>query len=197
VSEFSERPPADHSLIGRMVRAARLDPRLYAEVEADDKATSQAAAVVLLAALAGGVNFPGQPAFILVGGAMALVSWYLFSYVIYLVGGRLLPEPQTEANFKAVLRAVGFAYAPGVVRLLGIVPELQGPVLFVAFVWTLVATITAVRHALSYTSTWRAIGVCTVPLLGQLIVAALIAYSQTPHDDQGMAEPPVVPPWFD
>jgi hypothetical protein len=194
VSEFFERPAADRSLIGRMIRAAKLENQLYAEVEADETATGQAATVVLLAALAGGVNFPAQPGFILVGGILALASWVLFSYVIYLVGGRLLPEPQTNANFKAILRAIGFAYAPGVLRLLGIVPELQAPALFVAFVWTLVATITAVRHALSYSGSWRAIGVCAVPLLGQLIVAMMFAVTQAPVDGQGMIEPPVVLP---
>ena len=194
VPEFFERPAADRSLIGRMIRAAQLDPRLYAEVEADETATSQAATVVLLAAIAGGVNFPGESGQMLLGGVLALVSWYLFSYVIYLVGGRLLPEPQTKANFKAILRAVGFANAPGVLRLLGIVPELQIPVLFVALVWMLVATVTAVRHALSYTSSWRAIGVCVIPLLGQLLIAVVFAYTNTPDDQQGMAEPPVVLP---
>ena len=192
--EFFERPAADRSLIGRMIRAAQLDLRLYAEVEADETATSQAATVVLLAAIAGGVNFPGESGHMLLGGVLALVSWYLFSYVIYLVGGRLLPEPQTKANFKAILRAVGFANAPGVLRLLGIVSELQIPVLFVALVWMLVATVTAVRHALSYTSSWRAIGVCVIPLLGQLLIAVVFAYTNTPDDQQGMAEPPVVLP---
>jgi len=194
VPEFFERPAADRSLIGRMIRAAQLDLRLYAEVEADETATSQAATVVLLAAIAGGVNFPGESGHMLLGGVLALVSWYLFSYVIYLVGGRLLPEPQTKANFKAILRAVGFANAPGVLRLLGIVSELQIPVLFVALVWMLVATVTAVRHALSYTSSWRAIGVCVIPLLGQLLIAVVFAYTNTPDDQQGMAEPPVVLP---
>jgi hypothetical protein len=194
VSEFFERPPADRSLIGRMIRAAKLEPRLYAEIEADDTATNQAATVVLLAALAGGANFPAQPGFILVGGMLALATWVLFAYVIYLVGGLWLPEPRTKANFKAILRAIGFAHAPGVVRLLGIVPELQVTSMFVALVWTLVATITAVRHALSYSSSWRAIGVCAIPLLGQLVLAMVFALSQTPIDDQGMAEPPVVLP---
>ena len=197
VPESFERPAADLSLIGRMIRAAQLDPRLYAEVEADEAATSQAATVVLLAALAGGVNFPGESGHILLGGILALVSWYLFSYVIFLVGGRLLPEPQTKANFKAILRAVGFANAPGVLRLLGVVPDLQIPVLFVALVWMLVATVAAVRNALSYPSPWRSIGVCVVPLLGQsLIVAAVFAYLNTPDGPKGVDEPPVAIPWF-
>jgi hypothetical protein len=198
MSDFFERPPsADQTLIGRMIRAARLDPRLYAEVQADETTIGQAASIVLLAAFAGGINYPGAPFLILFGGLLAaLIGWVLFAYVIYLIGTKLLPEPQTKANFGALLRVMGFANAPGVVKLLGIVPELRALVFFVAMVWVLVATVTAVRHALSYKSSWRAIGVCAIPLLAsQLLlfaVAASIVESPEPH--QGMHEPPVVLP---
>ena len=198
MSDFFERPPsADQTLIGRMIRAARLDPRLYAEVEADETTIGQAASVVLLAAFAGGINLPGAPFAILFAGLLAaLAGWLLFAYVIYLIGAKLLPEPGTKANFGALLRAMGFANAPGVVKLLGIVPELRMLVFFVAMVWVLVATVTAVRHALSYTSSWRAIGVCAIPLLAsQLLIFALAAsITESPEMHEGMREPPVVLP---
>jgi hypothetical protein len=198
MSDFFERPPAaDPALIGRMIRAAQLDPRLYAEVEADQTATLQAASVVLLAAFAGGINFPGAPFAILFGGLLAaLVGWLLFAYIIYLIGAKLLPEPATKADFGALLRAMGFANAPGVVKLLGIIPELRLLVFFVAMVWVLVATVTAVRHALSYTSSWRAIGVCAIPLLASqlLIFAVASSISESPEIYRGMDEPPVVLP---
>jgi len=198
MSDFFERPPAaDQTLIGRMIRAARLDPRLYAEVEADEASIGQAASIVLLAAFAGGINYPGAPFLILFGGLLAaLVGWFLFAYVIYLIGAKLLPEPQTKANFGALLRAMGFANAPGVVKLLGIVPELRALVFFVAMVWVLVATVTAVRHALAYKSNWRAIGVCAIPLLvSQLLIFAMASsITGSPDTHQGMPEPPVVLP---
>jgi hypothetical protein len=198
MSHFFERPPtADQTLIGRMIRAARLDPRLYAEVEADETSIGQAASVVLLAAFAGGINFPGAPFAILFGGLLAaLAGWMLFAYVIYLIGAKLLPEPDTKADFGALLRVMGFANAPGVVKLLGIVPELRVLVFFVAMVWVLVATVTAVRHALSYTSSWRAIGVCVIPLLASqlLIFAVASSLTESPEMHQGMPEPPVVLP---
>jgi len=198
MSDFFERPPAaDQTLIGRMIRAARLDLRLYAEVEADATATGQAASIVLLAAFAGGINFPNAPFLILFGGLLAaLVGWLLFAYVIYLIGAKLLPEPNTKADFGALLRAMGFANAPGVVKLLGIVPELRVLVFFVAMVWVLVATVTAVRHALSYTSSWRAIGVCAIPLLASqlLLFAVVSSITESPEIHQGMHEPPVVLP---
>ncbi len=198
MSNFFERPPAaDQTLIGRMIRAARLDPRLYAEIEADSNATGQAASVVLLAAFAGSINFPGAPFAILFAGLVAaLVGWWLFAYVIYLIGVKLMPEPETRADFGALLRAMGFANAPGVVKLLGIVPELRPLVIFVATVWVLVATVTAVRHALSYSSSWRAIGVCAIPLLASqlLIFAALSPLSGSPGAHEGASEPAVVLP---
>ncbi|MBW2691118.1 MAG: YIP1 family protein [Deltaproteobacteria bacterium] len=198
MSDFFERPPAaDQTLIGRMIRAARLDLRLYAEVEADETSIGQAASVVLLAAFAGGINIPNAPFVILFGGLLAaLAGWVLFAYVIYLIGAKLLPEPTTKADFGALLRAMGFANAPGVVKLLGIVPELRMFVFFVAMVWVLVATVTAVRHALAYKSSWRAIGVCAIPLLASQLLIFAVAYSITgsPEMHQGMPEPPVVLP---
>ncbi len=198
MSDFFERPPsADQTLIGRMIRAARLDPRLYAEVEADETTIGQAASVVLLAAFAGGINLPGAPlAILFVGLLAALAGWLLFAYVIYLIGAKLLPEPGTKANFGALLRAMGFANAPGVLKLLGIVPELRVLVFFVAMVWVLVATVTAVRHALSYTSSWRAIGVCAIPLLASqlLIFAVASSITESPEMHEGLSEPPVVLP---
>jgi hypothetical protein len=198
MSDFFERPPAaDQTLIGRMIRAARLDPRLYAEVEADVTSTGQAASVVLLAAFAGGINYPGAPFSILfVGLLAALLGWLLFAYVIYLIGAKLLPESGTKADFGALLRAMGFANAPGVLKLLGIVPELRVLVFFVAMVWVLVATVTAVRHALSYKSSWRAIGVCAIPLLASqlLIFAVASSITESPETHEGMHEPPVVLP---
>jgi len=198
MSDFLERPPvADQTLIGRMIRAARLDPRLYAEVEADKSSFGQAATIVVLAAFAEGINFPDAPLAILFARLLAaLVAWLLSAGVIYLIGAKLLPEPGTKADFGALLRAMGFANAPGVVNLLGVVPELRSTVSFVAAVWVIVATVTAVRHALSYTSSWRAIGVCAVPLLASLLMLLAVASSinGSPEIHQGMSEPPVVLP---
>jgi hypothetical protein len=198
MSELYERPPtADRSLIGRMIRAARLDPQLYAEVEADESSVGQAASVIILSALAGAVNLPGAPlAFLSLELVAALLGWLLFAYAIFLLGVKLLPEPATNANYGALLRALGFANAPGVVKLLGIVPELRTFILVVAWAWVFVATVTAVRHALSYTSSWRAIGVCVLPQLASLLLIFAIGTSivESPESSPGAAQPPVVSP---
>jgi len=160
----------------RIVRAARLDVQLYEEVEADRSALGQASVVVILSSLAagiGGMTATGFSALIAITVA-ALLSWYLWAWLTYLIGTRLLPEAQTSADLGELLRTIGFSSSPGLIRVLGVVPALTGAVNLVAGIWMLVAMVIAVRQALDYHSTWRAAGVCLVGWLVQLAVLALV-----------------------
>ena len=85
----------------------------------------------------------------------------------------MLPEPQTRADHGELLRTIGFSSAPGLIRVLGIIPGLADPVFSVAGVWMLVAMVIAVRQALDYKSTWRAIGVCVVGWTIQAVILAI------------------------
>ncbi len=158
----------------RMIRAAKLDAQLYEEVEADRGAMRQATAVVILSAVAAGIgNFAqGGVGGILVLSVAALVSWYIWAFLTYMIGTRLLPEPATRADLGELLRTLGFASAPGLIRVLGIAPGFTQLVFMVASVWMLVAMVIAVRQALDYESTLRAVGVC---LIGWIVQAFLLA----------------------
>lgn len=160
----------------RMLRAAKLDVELYEEVEHDEGALGQATAVVILAAVAAGIGSLGIGGLTgLVSGTLAaLFGWYVWAFLTYYIGTRLLPEPQTEADHGQLLRTIGFASAPGVIRVAGIIPGL-GPIVFsVAGVWMLVAMVIAVRQALDYSSTWRAIGVCAIGWVVQAFILGLV-----------------------
>ncbi len=161
------------SIQDRMLRAAKLDAQLYEEVEADQGAMGQATAVVLLSSLAAGVgNFAnGGVLGLVIGTVGALVGWYIWAYLTYFIGTRWLAEPQTRADAGELLRTIGFSSAPGVIRVLGIVPGLNALVFAVAGIWMLVAMVIAVRQALDYHSTGRAIGVCVI---GWLVQAAIL-----------------------
>ena len=159
----------------RIVRAARLDVQLYEEVEADPTAMGQATGVVVLSALAAGIgNFAEGGLAGLVGGTLlALLAWYVWAYLTYFIGTRLLAEPQTKADHGELLRTMGFASAPGLIRVLGIIPGFAGFVFSVAGIWMLVAMVIAVRQALDYRSTWRAIAVCAIGWVVQALILAL------------------------
>lgn len=158
--------------VNRMVRAAKLDRSLYEEVEADTGAMGQAVGVVVLSAVAAGLGAGRGLGGLLVGSVAALVSWYVWAYLIYWIGAKLLPEPETRANHGELLRCLGFASSAGLLRVLGVVPGLRGLAFLVAAIWMLVATVVAARQALDYRSTWRAVGVCTIGWLAQVVLLA-------------------------
>jgi hypothetical protein len=164
------------SLGERMIRAAKLDASLYEEVEADRGALGQATAVVVLASLAAGFGAfaRGGVGGFLLATIAALAGWYVWAFLTYWIGTRFLPEPQTQADYGELLRTIGFSSSPGVIRVLGVIPGLTGPVFLVASIWMLVAMVIAVRQALDYTGTLRAVGVCLIGWIVQVLILALL-----------------------
>ena len=162
----------------RMIRAAKLDANLYEEVEADRRAMGQAMAVVVLSSIAGGIATPAKLGLggILLGTIAALFAWYVWAFLTYLIGTKLLPEPQTRADVGELLRTIGFSSSPGLIRVLGIIPFLRGLVFLVAGVWMLVAMVIAVRQALDYQSTARAVGVCMIGWIVQALIFMLVFF---------------------
>lgn len=166
------------NLFERMVRAAKLDPGLYEEVEADRGAMGQAMAVVLLSSAAAGVGAldRGGAGLVVLAAVSALLGWFVWAGLTHLIGTRLLPEPQTEADLGQLLRTIGFSSAPGVIRVLGVIPGVGRFVFAVASLWMIAAMVVAVRQALDYRSTGRAVGVC---LIGWVIQAVFLALLMT------------------
>jgi len=157
----------------RMIRAARLDPTVYEEVEADPTALGQATAVVVLSSVAGGLagmSQGGGSVGLIVGTIASLVGWYIWAFLTYVIGTKLLPGGATNADTGQLLRTLGFAAAPGIVRVVGIVPGLVGLSFAVAALWSLAAMVVAVRQALDYESTGRAFAVCVIGWLVQVLV---------------------------
>lgn len=148
----------------RLLGALALDPVIYEEVEADRGATGQALLVVVLSSVGAGIGARG-----LDGGslksmvfisAVALLAWAAWALVTFQIGARLMSEPQTKADVGELLRTIGFSAAPGMLRIFGIVPGAAIPAFAITAVWMLVAMIVAVRQALDYKSTMRAVAVC-------------------------------------
>ncbi len=162
--------------VDRMIRAAKLDVHLYEEVEADKKALGQAMGVVVLSSVASGIGLieAGGVEGVVLGTIGALVGWYLWAFMTYFIGTKLLPEPQTRADYGELLRTIGFSSSPGLIRVLGIIPAFTSVVFIIAGIWMLVAMVIAVRQALDYHSTLRAVGVCVIGWLVQAVIVGLV-----------------------
>lgn len=150
--------------LDRLYRAARLDTGLYDEVIADTGTMFQAMMTVFIYSAASAYGSFGRAGVAGINFAMitTLVGWYIWAFSTYYVGVRLLPEAPTNLDRKAVLRALGFASSPGLIRLLGLIPNLASVILLVSTIWMIVAAVVAIKQALNYQSTYRAIGVCMI-----------------------------------
>ncbi len=172
--------------VNRIIRACKLDTSLYEEVEADQSATLQAAIVVVLSSLAAGVGALSLGASnFLYAPILSLFSWYIWAYLIYFIGAKLFPESLfdkdtntwtvvTKTNHGELLRTIGFSSAPGIIRVFGFTPELMSLTFISSAIWMLVAMVIAVRQALDYSSTWRAIGVVLIGFLTQAVILVFI-----------------------
>jgi len=159
----------------RLIRAAKLDKNLYEEVEADKGALRQAMAVVILSSLAAGIGGLGKAdvGSFFGGMILALIGWFIWAYLTYIIGTKILSTPETRADYRELLRTIGFSSSPGLIRVLGIIPGFAKIVFAVAGIWMLIAMVIAVRQALDYTSTMRAVGVCIIGWIIQAIVLGL------------------------
>lgn len=165
------------NFMNRIFRALKLNASLFEEIEADKGAMRQAIGVVVLSSVATGLGGVYKGAMgIVVGIVLALVSWYVWAYITYFIGTRFLPEPQTKADHGELLRTIGFASAPGIFRVLGIFPVIRGMVFWVTTIWMLIAMVIAVRQALDYSSTFRAVGVCILGWTVQAIILLLLSF---------------------
>ena len=159
------------TLTNRLLGSVALKADSYEEVEADTHANAQAVGVVVLSSLAAalgiGATSLGSMAALLV---VALVSWIIWVLLTLFIGTQLLPGNSTRSDFGQLLRTTGFSSAPGIFRILGIVPVIGWVLFLAATVWMLFSFVVAVRQALDYSNTRSALAVC---ILGWLIHGAL------------------------
>ena len=137
---------AGGSLVDRMIGAAFLNVDTFEDVEHDETATGQAALVVVMVAIAGGIGaWHHGPFGIIAAACSALVGWGVWAGITYLVGTKVFDG---EATWGELLRTLGFAQAPGILLFLGFFPLLGWIMRLLVPVWMLVAGFIAVRQAL-------------------------------------------------
>ena len=159
-----------------MIGAAKLDVDTFEEVEADTSATKQAMLVVVLVAVATGIGLvaTGGLSGVILGIVVGLGGWAAWAWITFYIGTKLLPTADTQADWGQLARTLGFAQSPGVFKVVGLVPGVGLVIFALAAIWQLVAMIIAIRQALDYTSTWRAIGVALIGFIPYAIVQTLL-----------------------
>ncbi len=175
------------SLVQRMIGAAKLNIHTFEEVEADPKATTQALTVVIIVSLASAIGFVLATALFGVADAGAVARsvifgiisgvgvWAVWALVTYILGTTLFKTPDTHANWGQLARTIGFAQSPGVLLALVFVPYIGWLIFWIAKLWQVVAVVIAVRQALDYKDTLRAVGVVVVGFIIVTVLQAILS----------------------
>ena len=165
------------SIVDRMFGAARLDAHTYEDVEADPSATLQAVWVVILVSVASGIGLLGTGGGfggLIVGLVLGVAQWAIWAFVTYWIGTRILSTPETHATWGQLARTTGFAQSPGVLKVLGFIPVIGLVIFFVVSIWQFAAMVIAVRQALDYRSTWRALSVVAIGFVIVLVLTLIL-----------------------
>jgi len=164
------------SLGERMIGAMRADVKTFQEIEADPSALTQAVTVIVIAAVASFIGniWRSGVMFGIMSMVITLISYALWTFVIVLVGTKLMPEPSTKADFQEGFRVIGFTASPGVFNVLAIIPFLGPVISFAIWLWMLVIGVIAVREVLDYSNTGRAIIVCLIAAVVCWVVSLVL-----------------------
>jgi hypothetical protein len=165
----------------RVIGALALDAGAFEDIEADTRSGMQSVIVVLAVTAAGGfavmgLGLVGVAGFV-TGAIMMLSGWLLWVSLIATIGTTALAEPQTRSNARELLRTLGYAAAPGMFFAFAAMRTAAPVVIAVVSIWMIAAAVVAVRQALDYRSTGRAIAVCALSWAlsaGLLIAIGLI-----------------------
>ena len=92
-------------------------------------------------------------------GLTAILTWFIWAILIYVLGVKIFPDKQTKVSFKKVLTAVGFAHAPGLLRFFAVTPELMIPIIFITQFWIFAALIISIRQNLNFKYNIKSFGI--------------------------------------
>jgi len=174
-------------MIKRMINAAKLNIHTYEEIEADKSATFQALMVVIIVAIATAIGLMMLPdsqtsstqeingpvdfvSFVI----LQIVGWAIWAFITFFVGTRLLKTAETQADWGELARTLGFAQTPGILRIFGFVPFIGSFIFAIASFWSIYAMVIAVRQALDYQSTLRAVGVVLIGFIPYAMTMGII-----------------------
>ena len=161
--------------LNRIFRSVKIDPEVFNEVQKDKNATISAAIVVILSSSAAGIGAASLGASnFLLAPIFSLISWFVWAYIVYFVGVKLFPDTKTKTTQFALLRAIGFSSAPGIIRVFGFNEELMTVTFIGAAFWMLVCMVVAVKETLNYKSLWKALGVVIISWFVQAFVLLVI-----------------------
>ena len=153
-------------------KSIKLDKSLYSDNKNFGEASIYfAGMIMILDGIAGAVaaNTVIKTA-VAMSGLTAILTWFIWAILIFVIGVKIFPDKQTKVSFKKVLTGVGFAHAPGLLRFFAITPDLMIPIIFLTQFLIFASLIISTREILNLKSNFKSFGII---FLAFLIIAFL------------------------
>lgn len=173
-SPTAGEPPAEPRSFGdRLIGAIKIDASIFEEVEHDLDAVGQAAGVVALAGVAqglGAIHVSGIGA-VFAGLFASFSAWIVATAIVWALGVKIFEH---SSDFAELLRTLGFAWAPQILLVVGIIPlgPLAGLLWLAVLFLVLAAFVIAARQALDVT-TGRAVLICVLAVVPAAVFGTL------------------------
>ena len=153
-------------------RSLKLDKTLYRDsTYFGEAAIYFAGLIMILDGVAGAVAANNiVKSSIGMSGLTAILTWFVWSIMIYVIGVKIFPEKDIKVTFKKILVSVGYAHAPGLIRFFAVTPELALPVIFLTQFWIFASLIVSTKQVLNLKSNFKSFGII---FLSFLIIAFL------------------------
>lgn len=136
----------------KLIGALTMNANTYAALKMDEKATTQALIVVIVAAIGSAIGGGLLASSVPVGFASllvwAVVSWLLWAGAVYLIGVKVF---KGEASMSQIMRVLGFAYAPAAFNIFSFIPLMGIIIQFLVACWLVVSFYFATQSVLGLT----------------------------------------------
>ena len=103
-------------------------------------------------------------------GLTAIITWFVWSILIFVIGVKIFPDKESKVSFKKILIGIGYAHSPGLLRFFAVTPELVIPIIFITQFWIFASLIIATKQILNIKSNFKSFGII---FLSFLIIAFL------------------------
>ena len=163
-------------------KSLKLDKSLYKDPKNFGEASIYFAGIIMiLDGIAGVVaaNTIVKTA-VAMSGLTAILTWFVWSILIFVLGVKIFPDKQTKASFKKVLTAVGFAHAPGLLRFFAVTPDLMITIIFLTQFWIFAGLIISTKQILNLKSSFKSFGIIFLSFL--IIVFLSISFVMSRMD---------------
>ena len=150
-----------------IIKSIKLDKTLYRENKNFSEASIYfAGLIMILDGLAGAVaaNTIIKTA-VAMSGLTAIITWVIWSILIYVIGVKLFPDKDTKIPFKKILIGVGYAHAPGLLRFFAVTPDLIIPIIFLTQFWIFAGLIISTKQILNLKSNFKSFGIVFLSFL--------------------------------